>query len=98
MDPTAAPPPVSAARGETVIRDRVWQRLAEHAALTVPDVVRQTGLLPGRALPAVLVAHGDTGTVVSVTVAAAWPCAVAYPAAVSCAGGAALWYCAAYAW
>jgi hypothetical protein len=67
----AAPQP--AARGRTVIDERVRRQLIERAALSVPGVLARRTMVPGRTLPAVTLG-GDRGAeTVDVQVAATWP-------------------------
>lgn len=60
-------------RGQTVVSDRVWQRLIEHAALSVPGVVRRRTIVPGGTLPAVRISGVPQSRAVDVDVAANWP-------------------------
>ncbi|KRD13058.1 hypothetical protein ASE48_30770 [Mycobacterium sp. Root265] len=65
--------PLPAARGRTVIDDRVRRQLIERAALSVPGVLARRTMVPGRTLPAVTLG-GDRGAgTVDVQIAAAWP-------------------------
>lgn len=60
-------------RGQTVISDRVRQRLIEHAALSVPGVVRRRTIVPGGTLPAVRIGGGSQSRAVDIDIAANWP-------------------------
>lgn len=60
-------------RGQTVISDRVRQRLIEHAALSVPGVLRRRTIVPGGTLPAVRIDGGPQSRAVDVDIAANWP-------------------------
>lgn len=65
--------PLPAARGRTVIDDRVRRQLIERAALSVPGVLARRTMVPGRTLPAVAIG-GDRGApTVEVHIAATWP-------------------------
>lgn len=60
-----------AARGRTVVDDRVRRKLIEHAVLSVPGTERHRGL-PTRQLPAVRFADRDRNEI-DVQIAAQWP-------------------------
>lgn len=60
-------------RGQTVVSDRVRQRLIEHAVLSVPGVVRRRTIVPGGTLPAVRIGGGPQPRAVDVDIAANWP-------------------------
>lgn len=69
-DVTAQP---HAARGRTVIDDRVRRQLIERAVLSVPGVVARRTMVPGRTLPSVGIGGGQGAQTVGVQVAVTWP-------------------------
>lgn len=72
-EPAVAPLVAQPKRGQTVISERVRHRLIEHAALSVPGVVRRRAVVPGRTLPAVRVNGGPQSPAIDVEIAVNWP-------------------------
>lgn len=67
-------------RGGLTVKERVVDKIAVHAALSVPGVVRQgSGLsrLTGRELPRTLSVITGGAVAVGVHIAVAWPCSLA---------------------
>lgn len=60
-------------RGRLRVDDRVVERIAAQACLSVPEVVASAGRLPGRHLPRARVEVGASRLDVSVDVAVTWP-------------------------
>ncbi|MDG3015593.1 Asp23/Gls24 family envelope stress response protein [Speluncibacter jeojiensis] len=75
-----APEPDPGERGGLTVKERVVDKIAVRAALSVPGVVRQgSGLsrLTGRELPRTLSVVTGGAVAVGVHIAVAWPCSLA---------------------